>query len=134
MYSILKAESLQSKAFVSALLDTNSEILHKLLHGHKDTSWAYPGANKHGYLLKQLCNSLIKNSNHTSTQNLPPSSFIVSSTNENLLKSPPTFTKQLGGNGNKVQVYNTKEDPTKRFSNIDLVTILQKPEIDKTFI
>ena len=89
MHSILKAKSLQSKAFVSALLDTNSEILHTLPHDHKDTFWAYPGANKHGYLLKQLHKSLIRNSNHTSTQNLPPSSFLVSNTNEKLLKSLP---------------------------------------------
>ena len=54
MYFILQVKWLQSEAFVSALLDTNGDILHTLPHGHRDSFWAYPGANKHGFLLMQL--------------------------------------------------------------------------------
>ena len=61
MYSILQTKWSQSKAFVLALLDTKGEILHTLQNGHRDPFWAYPGANKHGYLLKQLQNSKVRN-------------------------------------------------------------------------
>ena len=58
MHSILQAKWLQSKAFVSALLGNSGEILHTLTCGHVDTFWAYPDSNKHGYLLKLLCEDM----------------------------------------------------------------------------
>ena len=61
MYSILQAKWLQSKAFVLAVLDANGQILHTLPNGHRDHFWAYSGANKHGYLLKQLQYSKVRN-------------------------------------------------------------------------
>ena len=69
MYSILQAKWSQSKASVLALLDANEEILYILPNGHRDLFWAYPGANKHGYLLKQLWNSKVRNCTYSPISN-----------------------------------------------------------------
>ena len=39
------------KHLFQLLLDADGDILHTLPHGQIDSYWAYPGANKHGYLL-----------------------------------------------------------------------------------
>ena len=84
MYSILHVKWSQSTAFVSALLDGKGEILHTLPHGHIDNFGAYPGANKHGYLLKQLHNNKVsicaESSPHTQPNVQPTSSMNTSTT------------------------------------------------------
>ena len=39
MYEILQVKFSQSEAFVSALLDAHSQILHTLPHSHTDSFW-----------------------------------------------------------------------------------------------
>ena len=63
MYSILQAKWCQYEAFVSALLDDDGDILYTISHGHIDFYWAYPWTNMHSCLLKQLCNSMVKQCN-----------------------------------------------------------------------
>ena len=144
MYSILHVKWSQSTAFVSALLDAKGEILHTLPHGHIDNLWAYPGPNKHGYLLKQLHNNKVsicaESSPHTQQNLQPTSSMNISTT----ITTPTPITpcaipplpginkkKQHGSNVNEAQVYISTSDPKAKFSNIDIVRILQNPDEQK---
>ena len=144
MHSILHVKWSQFTAFVSALLDAKGEIQHTLPHGHIDNFWVYPGANKHGYLLKQLHNnkvSICAESTPHTQPNLQPTSSMNTSTT---ITSPTPTTscpipplpgiskkKQHGSNGNEAQVYISRSDPKAKFSNIDIVRILQNPDEQK---
>ena len=85
MYCILPDKGSQSKVFILALFDTNSEIFTPP-NGHMDSFWAYPSASKYG-CLRILCNSQIRNYHWTSSKALAignksgtsPSLFLKSS-------------------------------------------------------
>ena len=82
---ILEAKWSQSLNFVSALLDTSKDIIHILPSGHKDHFWAYPGANRHGNLLEQLCNNRLN--------------AVINSLQ----------VQMMGGSGQEAQVYMVKD-------------------------
>ena len=155
MYSILQSKWYQSKAFVQALLDASGDILHTLPNGYRDSLWAYPGANKHGYLLKQLHNSKVRkcvssqNSNGNSiskvtnckvrdcTSSLIPnqSSSMVNS-NGKITASASSLTqitdkKQCGGNSDEAQVYTLRTEVTSIYSNAEIIQLLQNPDENK---
>ena len=127
MYSILQAKWLQSKAFVLSLLDTNGEIFHTLPHGHKDYFWAYPGANKPDFLLKQLCNSKLRcgKSHHSD------SLIKKSATSNKKVSLINRYEKQCGGNNDQAQVYTIRTHGKVKYSNVEIVNILQFLNKDK---
>ena len=138
MYSILQAKWSQSQAFVSALLDADGDILHTLPHGHIDSYLAYPGTNQHCCLLKELHNSMVKQCNMLSNSlcNGVPSVAIRNEILEThaFRKQNPSLTantKQFGGNSENAQVSQVKPDPMIRYSNTDLIKILQNPDKSK---
>ena len=110
----LQAKWLQSKAFVSALYDAKSDILHTLPNGHRDPFWSYPGANKHGFLLKQLCNNKIKNNQLID---------ILKPIHKPTYK-PVNSDVQYGGNSEQAQVYTVRSDTSEKFTNTKIVQIL----------
>ena len=114
MYSILQVKWSQSKAFVLALLDATGEILHTLPNGHRDYFWAFPGANKHGYLLKQICNSKLRQwgTGSQSTSNL---TF--------------KYITRYGGKNEQAQVYTKRGDNKQKYSNTEIIEILEN--VDK---
>ena len=147
MYSMLQAKWSQSKAFIFALLDGESDILHTLPSGHRDTFWAYPGANKHGYLLKQLRNVQMKTSisrdciSETSGRSLQTASksfdvvtcktFYPCTSLLHLNSTDSCYSLQYGGTGKCVQIYTFKQDPKIRYSNVDIMKILENPDMRK---
>ena len=117
MYAILQAKWLQSKAFVSALYDAKSDILHTLPNGHRDPFRAYPGAIKHGFPLKQLCNNKIKNNQLID---------IPKPIHKPTCK-PVNSDVQYGGNSEQAQVYTVRFDTSEKFTYTQIVQILQNP-------
>ena len=111
-----QAKWLQSKAFVSALYNAKSDILHTLPNGHGDPFWAYPGANKHGFLLKQLRINKIKNNQLID---------IPKPIHKPTCK-PVNSDVQYGDNSEQAQVY-TVRSGTEKFTNTEIVKILQNP-------
>ena len=155
MYSILQSKWYQSKAFVQALLDASGDILHTLPNGHRDSLWAYPGANKHGYLLKQLHNSKVRkcvssqNSNGNSVSKvtnfkfrdctsslIPNQSSSMVNSNGKITDSASSLTqirdkKQYGGNSDEAQVYTLRTEVTSKYSNAEIIQLLQNPDENK---
>ena len=101
---------------IYSLLDATGEILHTLPNGHRDYFWAFPGANKHGYLLKQICNSKLRPQG-TGSQFTSNLTF--------------KYITQYGGNNEQAQVYTKRTDNKQKYSNTEIIEILENGDKGK---